>query len=119
VTVVTIAALLPPLAVGVALAMAAYRLPPGIEDAREGVLAFAGGILLSGVLALTLLLAARGRTAVAAALAAAPPLAAVATPLVPALPPDPLPTVVAILAATHLVGLLIVAHTAADPRRTS
>lgn len=119
VTVVTIAALLPPLAVGVALAMAAYRLPEGVDGAREGVLAFAGGILLSGVLALTLLLAARGRTAVAAALAVAPALAAVATPLVPALPSDPLPTVVAILAATHLVGLLTVAHTAADPRRTS
>jgi len=116
VTVVTVAALLPPLAAGAALALAAYRLPGG--GAREGVLVFAGGILLSGVLALTLLLAARDRTAVAAALAVAPPLAAAATPLVPVLPPDPLPTVVAILAATHLVGLLTVAHTAADPRRT-
>ena len=116
VTVVAVAALLPPLATGAALALAAYRLPGG--GAREGVLVFAGGVLLSGVLALTLLLAARGRTAVAAALAVAPPLAAAATPLVPALPPDPLPTVVAILAATHLVGLLTVAHAAADPRRT-
>ncbi|MEU8231905.1 hypothetical protein AB0C12_20150 [Actinoplanes sp. NPDC048967] len=119
VTVVTVAALLPPLAAGLALALAAYRLPGGVVGAREGVLAVAGGILLSGVLAITLLLAARGRTFVAALLAVAPPLAAVAAPLVPALPPDPLRTVVAILAATHLVGLLTVAHTAADPRRTS
>jgi hypothetical protein len=119
VTVVTVAALLPPLAAGLALAVAAYRLPAGVVGAREGVLAVAGGILLSGVLAITLLLAARGRTATAALLAVAPPLAAVVTPLVPALPPDPLRTVVAILATTHLVGLLTVAHTAADPRRTS
>jgi hypothetical protein len=119
VTVVTVAALLPPLAAGIALALAAYRLPGGVVGAREGVLAVAGGILLSGVLAITLLLAARGRTFIAALLAVAPPLAAVAAPLVPALPPDPLRTVVAILAATHLVGLLTVAHTAADPRRTS
>ena len=119
VTVVTVAALLPPLAAGIALALAAYRLPGGVVGAREGVLAVAGGILLSGVLAITLLLAARGRTFIAALLAVAPPLAAVAAPLVAALPPDRLRTVVAILAATHLVGLLTVAHTAADPRRTS
>ncbi|AGZ45557.1 hypothetical protein [Actinoplanes friuliensis] len=118
VTLVTVAALLPPLAAGLALSLGAYQLPGGIEGAREVVLALAGGILLSGVLAITLLLAAHGRTAVAALLAVAPPLAAVATPLVPVLPPDPLPTVVAILAATHLVGLLTVAQTAADPRRT-
>ncbi|MEU4221156.1 hypothetical protein AB0F10_38150, partial [Actinoplanes sp. NPDC026623] len=116
---VTIAALLPPLAVGLALALGAYRLPAGIAGAREGVLAFAGAILLSGVLAVTLLLAARDRTVVAGLLAVAPSLAAVATPLIPALPPNPLSTVVAILAATHLVGLLTVAQTAADPRRTS
>ena len=119
VTMVTVAALLPPLAAGIALALAAYRLPGGVVGAREGVLAVAGGLLLSGVLAITLLLAAWGRTIVAALLAVAPPLAAIAAPLLPALPPDPLRTVVAILAATHLVGLLTVAHTAADPRRTS
>lgn len=120
VTVVTVAALLPPLAAGAALALAAYKLPAALEGARDGVLAFAGGILLSGVLALTLLLAAHGRGAVAAALAVAPALAAAATPLVPALPPEPLPTVVAILAATHLAGLLTVAHAATDtrPRKT-
>ncbi|GAA3337951.1 hypothetical protein GCM10020358_16240 [Amorphoplanes nipponensis] len=119
VTAVTVAALLPSLAAGIALAVAAYRLPGGAGGAREGVLAVAGGILLGGVLAITLLLATRGRTATAALLAVAPPLAALAPPLVPALPPGRLPTVVAILAATHLVGLLTVAHTAADPRRTS
>jgi hypothetical protein len=119
VTVVTVAALLPPFAAGLALALAAYQLPDGVVGAREGVLAVAGGVLLSGVLAITLLLAARGRITTAALLAVAPPLAAIVTPLVPALPPDPLRTVVAILAATHLVGLLTVAHTAADPRRTS
>ena len=119
VTVVTVAALLPPLAAGLALAVAAYRLPVEIVGARTGVLAVAGGLLLSGVLAITLLLAARRRTALAALLAVAPPLAAIVTPLVPALPPDPLRTVVVILAATHLIGLLTVAHTAADPRRKS
>ena len=120
VTVVTVAALLPPLAAGVALAVAAYRLPAALSDtdeARAGVLVFAGGILLSGVLAVTLLLAARGRTGVAAALAAVPPLAALATPVVPVLPAA-LPTVVALLAAVHLAGLLIVARTTADFRRT-
>ncbi|PRY31195.1 hypothetical protein [Pseudosporangium ferrugineum] len=115
VTVVTVAALVPPLAAGIAVAVAAYRLPVG----TAGVLEFAGGILLSGVLAITLLLGWRGRTGVATLLAAAPPAAALAVPLVPALPPDPLPTVVVILAATHLAGLLLVARTAADPRRMS
>jgi hypothetical protein len=119
VTVVTVAALLPSLAAGLALAVAAYRLPGEIVGARVGLLTVAGGLLLSGVLAITLLLATRGRTALAALLAVAPPLAAVVTPLVPALPPDPLRTVVVILAATHLIGLLTVAHTAADPRRKS
>ncbi|MEV4707715.1 hypothetical protein [Actinoplanes sp. NPDC049316] len=117
VTVVTVAALLPPLAAGVALAVAAYRLPAGSSTA--GVLVLAGGVLLSGVLGITLLLVVRGRTGVAAVLAVVPPLAALATPVVPALPPNPLPTVVALLAAAHLAGLLIVARTTADSRRTS
>ncbi|UQU66211.1 hypothetical protein COUCH_07980 [Couchioplanes caeruleus] len=116
VTVVTVAALLPPLAAGVALAVAAYRLPAGSSTA--GVLVLAGGVLLSGVLGITLLLVVRGRTGVAALLAVVPPLAALATPVVPALP-APLPTVVALLAAAHLAGLLIVARTTADSRRTS
>jgi hypothetical protein len=119
VTLVTVAALAPAFAVGVALMLAAYRMPVGAAKAHETVLAVAGGVLLSGVVAGTLLLAAHGRTTVAALLAAGPPLAALASPLIPALPPDPLHTVVAILAAAHLIGLLTVAHTAADPRRTS
>jgi len=121
VTVVTVAALLPPLAAGVALAVAAYRLPAGLagtDGARAGVLVFAGGILLSGVLAVTLLLVARGRTGVAASLAVVPPLAALAALVVPALPAA-LPTVVALLAAVHVAGLLLVARTTADSRRTS
>ena len=131
VTLVTVAGLLPPLAIGVALAAGAYRLPYGLAaytDARDLVLALAGGTLLGGVLAATLLLAARGRTAVAAAVAATPPLFTALMPLVPAhlLAPihtggtsDLLPIIVAILAVTHLVGLLAVAYTALDHRRTS
>ncbi|ROP32475.1 hypothetical protein [Couchioplanes caeruleus] len=115
VTVVTIAALLPPLAAGTALAAAAYRMPGGT---RGAVLVLAGGILLSGILAITLLLGWRGRTGIATLLAAAPPTVAVAVPAVGAPPVAPLPTAVALLVATHLAGLLIVARTAADPRRT-
>ena len=127
VTVVTVAGLLPPLAIGLALAAAAYRLPYGLSHApgaRDLVLSLAGGTLLGGVLAVTLLLAARGRTATAATLAAAAPLltsAAHALPasVAPPLTSDLLPTAVAILAATLLVGLPAVAHTALDHRRTS
>jgi hypothetical protein len=45
----------------------------------------------------------------------------VALPMSSALPTgtDPLPTIVAVLAMTHLAGLLAVAHTALDHRRTS
>ena len=64
------------------------------------------------------LLAARGRTAVAAVLAATPPLATAAYPLLPLPAAGPLPDAVAVLAATHLAGLLVVALTAADHRRT-
>jgi hypothetical protein len=117
VAVATVSALLPPLAAGIALTAAAYRLPYG-GPTRDGVLALAAGTLLGGLLAAASLLAARGRTAVAASLAAAAPLAIVALPpLVPAL--EPLPTVVAVFAGAHLLGLLAVAHTAADHRRPS
>jgi hypothetical protein len=120
VAIVTVAGLLPPLTAGAALAVAAYRLPYGLStmaDARDGVLALAAGTLLGGVFAATFLLAARGRTALAAILAAAP-LATLAAPLVPLGLPDRLPFLVVVLTATHLVGLLTVAHTAADHRRT-
>jgi hypothetical protein len=117
VAVATVSALLPPLAAGIALTAAAYRLPYG-TPARDGILALAAGTLLGGLLAGTSLIAARGRTAVAASLAVAAPLAIVALPpLVPAL--EPLPTVVVVFAGAHLLGLLAVAHTAADHRRPS
>ena len=122
VTLITLAGLLPPLAVGIALAFAAYRLPaglPGLAGTRAGVLALAGGTLLGGVFAITYLLAARHRTAIAAVLAAAPPLAVAALPVLPLPAAGPLPDAVAVLAATHLAGLLVVALTAADTRRTS
>ena len=121
VTLITLAGLLPPLAVGVTLAFAAYRLPaglPGLAGTQAGVLGLAGGTLLGGVFAITYLLAARGRTATAAVLAAAPPAAAAVLPVLPLPAAGPLPDVVAVLAGAHLAGLLIVALTAADPRRT-
>ncbi|XVV11579.1 hypothetical protein ACQP2X_43215 [Actinoplanes sp. CA-131856] len=114
VTLITLAGLLPPLAVGVALAVGAYQLP---ADAGEDVLGLAGGTLLGGVFAVTFLLAARGRTGLAATLAVAPPLAVVALPILPLPAAGPLPDAVAVLAATHLAGLLVVAMTAADDRR--
>lgn len=117
VTLVTLAGLLPPFALGAALAVAAYRLPAG--SVAHTVLALAGGTLLGGVFAITFLLAARGRTAPAAILAAAPPLAAVALKLLSIPAAGPLPNAVAVLAATHLAGLLVVALTAADNRRRS
>jgi len=121
VAIVTVAGLLPPLAAGAALAVAAYRLPEGLSTVagtRDSVLALAAGTLLGGVFAATFLLAARGRTALAAAVAVAPPLATVALPLLPAQLPDRLPLLVVVLMTTHLVGLLTVAQTAADHRRT-
>lgn len=121
VAIVTVAGLLPPLAAGAALAVAAYRLPYGLSTmtgARDGVLALAAGTLLGGVFAATFLLAARRRTALAATLAVAPPLVIAAAPVLPVVFPDRLPLLVVALTATHLVGLLTVAHTAADHRRT-
>lgn len=111
VAITTLAALLPPLAAGIALTAAAYRLPYG-PATRDGVLALAAGTLLSGLLAATFLIAARGHTLAAASLATAAPLAMVILPLAP------LPAAVAAFAATHLLGLLTVAHIAADHRRT-
>jgi hypothetical protein len=118
VTVVTVAGLVPPLAAGAALALAAYRLPYGTAN-RDGVLALAAGTLLGGAFAATFLLAARCRTGVAATLAAFAPLAIAALPLLPGAPLDRLPAIVAVFAATHLVGLMAVALTAADHRRSS
>ncbi|WP_236028751.1 hypothetical protein [Paractinoplanes lichenicola] len=112
VTLITLAGLLPPFAVGIALALAAYQLPaglPGLVDTQSGVLGLAGGMLLGGVFAITYLVAARGRTGIAATLAAAPPLTAAVLPFLPLPSSGPLPDAVAVLAATHLAGLLVVA----------
>jgi hypothetical protein len=49
---------------------------------------------------------------VAAAVAATPPLATAALPLLPLAPAGALPDAVTVLAATHAVGLLVVALTA-------
>ncbi|GAA2904920.1 hypothetical protein Acy02nite_54940 [Actinoplanes cyaneus] len=122
VTAITLAGLLPPLAAGGALALAAYRLPYQLSHlgaTQPAVLALAAGTLLGGVFAITFLLAARSRTGIAATLAAAPSLATLALPLLPQPDAGPLPLAVAVLAATHVAGLLIVALTAADLRRTS
>lgn len=120
VTMVTVAGLLPPLAAGAALALGAYRLPPGVSGTdRSGVLALAAGTLLGGVFAGTFLLAARRRTALAATLAAAAPVAIAARSLLPGPVPDRLPAIVAVFAVTHLVGLVAVSLTAADSGRSS
>ena len=114
VTAVTLAGLLPPLALGVALAVFAAR-----TEARAEVLALAGGTLLGGVFAVTYLLAARGRTGIAATMAIAPPLLTVALRILPLPAAGSLPDAVGVLVVTHLAGLLTVALTAADPRRSS
>jgi hypothetical protein len=126
VTLITLAGLLPPLAVGCALAVAAYRMPielATLQGTRAGVLELAGGTLLGGVFAITFLLAARTRTGVAATMAATPPLAMAALPLLPVPSAGALPDAVTVLAATHVVGLLVVALTRSDRatsfRRTS
>ncbi|MEU4687817.1 hypothetical protein [Actinoplanes sp. NPDC023714] len=113
VTAITLAGMLPPLAAGCGLAVAAHQLP----GPHAGLLALAAGTLLGGVFAVTFLLAARFRTGIAATLAAVPPMAAAAIALFPT-PSGPLPAAVAVLAAAHLAGLVIVALTAVDLRRT-
>ncbi|SDT77602.1 hypothetical protein [Actinoplanes derwentensis] len=120
VTVITLAALVPPFAAGCGLLVAAYRLPHGfanVPGAAEAVLALAAATLLSGVFAVTFLLAARSRYGIAATLAGIPPAAATVLALF-ASPAGLLPAACTVLAATHLAGLLIVALTAADLRRT-
>ncbi len=125
---VTLAALVPPLAIGAALVVAAFRLPYELSrhpDARALVLALAAGMLLAGAWAATLLLATRGRLVLAALLALAP----VAFAVVPvagwlvAVPADGadsliqvlLPATVAGLAATSVLGLAATAHTVFHP----
>jgi hypothetical protein len=111
VAVTSVSALLPPLAAGVALAAAAYRVP---VPARPAVLALAAGTLFGGLLAITFLLAARRRIVIAASLAAVAPLAILTSAVLKApLPGEPLPAAVAVLAITHLLGLLLVAYASA------
>ncbi|GAA2657221.1 hypothetical protein [Paractinoplanes durhamensis] len=120
VTLGTLAGLLPPLTLGCALAVAGFtgtQLPGAIEAA--GVLPLAGGTLLGGVFAITFLLAARGRTGIAATIAAAPPLVVIVLKLLPVPAAGALPNAVGALAVTHAAGLLVVALTAADHRRDS
>ncbi|NMO52589.1 hypothetical protein HH310_15475 [Actinoplanes sp. TBRC 11911] len=115
ITLVTLAGLLPPLAVGVALAIAADQVPPAMRGVVQSA---AAGMLLGGVFAITFLLAARTRLAVAAAVAATPPLLLAALPILPVAAGD-LPNAVGVLVVTHSAGLLVVALTVADDRRTS
>lgn len=120
---VTVAGLLPPLAVGVALAAAAHRMPYGFAGHRPTaavVLALAAGTLLSGVFASTLLLAVRGRLGRAAGIAVAAPAAgAVAVWLGGDVAAASHPSVaVAALAVTLVAGIAAVAYTALDHRRT-
>ncbi|SNT65264.1 hypothetical protein SAMN05421812_12132 [Asanoa hainanensis] len=122
--VVTLAALVPPLAIGAALVFAAFRLPYELSrhpDARTLVLSAAAGLLLAGVWAATLLLATRGRLVLAALLALAPVafavvpvagwLVAVPTGSAESLIQVLLPATVAGLAATSVLGLAATAHT--------
>ncbi|GIF67153.1 hypothetical protein Ais01nite_51880 [Asanoa ishikariensis] len=122
--VVTLAALVPPLAIGAALVVAAFRLPYELSrhpDARALVLSAAAGVLLAGAWAATLLLATRGRLVLAALLALAPVAFAVApvAGLLVAVPTGGadsliqvlLPATVAGLAATSVLGLAATAHT--------
>ncbi|MEV4538330.1 hypothetical protein AB0J82_31575 [Asanoa sp. NPDC049518] len=122
--VATLAALVPPLAIGAALVVAAFRLPYELSrhpDARALVLSAAAGALLAGAWAATLLLATRGRLMLAALLALAP-VAFAAVPVAGWLVAVPtgnadsliqvlLPATVAGLAATSVLGIAATAHT--------
>lgn len=117
---VTVGALVPPLVIGVALGAAAYQLPyrlSGHPQVRATVLGLAAGLLLGGVLAVTLLLSARGRPRAAAVVAAGP--VALTAGLAAAVPffgwrGVLLPCAVATLAVTYLLGLVATAHAVFD-----
>jgi hypothetical protein len=124
----TLAGLVPPVAVGAALLVAAFRLPYELSrhpDARALVLAVAAGVLLAGSWAATLLLATRGRLLLAALLALAPVafavvpvtgwLVAVPAGGVDSLVQVMLPATVAGLAATSVLGAAATAHTVLHP----
>jgi hypothetical protein len=124
----TLATVVPPLVAGVALAATAHRLPFGLSahpDARTLVLALAAGVLLAGVFAVTLLLAARRRLRTAAAVAVAPAaltlLGGLAVPAagldsLAGWSADLLPRVVVVLAAVYVLSLGPAAHAIFDHR---
>jgi hypothetical protein len=137
--VVTLTALLPPLAVGLALGASAHRLPFGLSShaaVRGLVLGVASGVLLAGVFAVTLLLTARRRLVTAAVFATCPAglAAALAASPVAAAGPDGqvgslagwhalfrstadlLPGTVIGLLLVHIIGLALAARAVFDTR---
>ncbi|HET6213377.1 MAG TPA: hypothetical protein VFE14_10960, partial [Micromonosporaceae bacterium] len=131
----TLAALVPPLTCGVALATAAGHLPYGLAshpDVRAGLLRLASGVLLAGAYGVLLLLAIQRRLGTAVLLASWPAaLAAVVAAgyLLPWAPvpwplPDSLagwadallPATVGTLTAAYLAGLAVAAYAVLDPR---
>ncbi|MCW6009127.1 hypothetical protein K1W54_31975 [Micromonospora sp. CPCC 205371] len=118
---VTVGVLVPPLVAGAALTAAAYRLPYRLSthpQARDLVLGMAAAMLLGGLLAVTGLLSARGRTVTAAVVAAAPLAGtAVVVWLLHAVAPGfaVLPGMVAAIGVSYLLGLVVAAHSTFDP----
>lgn len=124
----TLSPLLPPLVAGVALAASASRLPYGLSahpDAPAAVLSMAAGVLLPGVVALGLLLAAVGRPGLAALVTGGPVAGALAWHAgAPGLTAGSLsgwgqllPTVATALLVGYAVGLVLATHVLVDPRR--
>ncbi|HEY8471314.1 MAG TPA: hypothetical protein VIL37_01605 [Natronosporangium sp.] len=123
----TLAALLPPLAAGTALAGTAGRLPYGLSahpDVPALVLALASGVLLAGVVATGWLLAARRRFGLAALVTGAPVVIALGLSIsVPGLAATSLsgwgqllPSVAVGLAAAYAAGLILAAFVLFDTR---
>jgi hypothetical protein len=123
----TLAALLPPLAAGAALAGTAGRLPYGLSanpEATALVLAMASGVLLAGVIATGWLLHARRRPLLAAVVTGAPVLATLGLHAsVPELAATSLigwgqllPSVAVGLAVAYAAGLVLTAYVLFDSR---
>jgi hypothetical protein len=122
----TLAAPLPPLLAGVAIAGSAGRLPYRLSahpDAGAVVLAGAAGVLLAGLLAVAVLVAVRGRPGLAGGLLAAPAVGAALAAAVPALAAASLsgwgralPAVVVGLVLGYAAGAVAAATTVFDPR---
>jgi hypothetical protein len=110
----TLAALLPPLAAGAALAGTATRLPYGLSahpDAPALVVAMACGVLLVGVVAIGRLLSARRRPGLAAAVAWCPVVGALGLHW-----GAPLPGIAIALAVACAAGLVLAAYVLFDSR---